>query len=90
MSIEANNLQGHYEPSPSDRVREQVALDEAPRSSETSPPTRWFSFRTARTSNGCGPVSYYEHPYPAVTAITSRVAFYPDRVEIVIDDHIAP
>ena len=32
----------------------------------------------------------YEHPYPAVEAITAHVAFYPDRVEIVIDDHIAP
>ncbi|MDQ1568693.1 MAG: hypothetical protein QOF96_3573 [Actinomycetota bacterium] len=32
----------------------------------------------------------YETPYPAVEAIASHVAFYPDRVEIVIDDHIAP
>jgi uncharacterized protein (DUF427 family) len=32
----------------------------------------------------------YENPYPAVDAIASHVAFYPDRVEIVVDDHIAP
>lgn len=32
----------------------------------------------------------YENPCPAVEAIASHVAFYPDRVEIVIDDHIAP
>jgi uncharacterized protein (DUF427 family) len=32
----------------------------------------------------------YEHPYPAVDAIASHVAFYPDRVEIAIDDHLAP
>ena len=29
MSLETNNLQGQYEPSPSDRVREQVARYEA-------------------------------------------------------------
>ena len=32
----------------------------------------------------------YEHPYPAVEAITAHVAFHPDRVEIVIDEHTAP
>jgi uncharacterized protein (DUF427 family) len=32
----------------------------------------------------------YEDPYPAVGAIASHVAFYPDRVEILVEDGVAP
>ena len=46
--------------------------------------------RTDGTDDITDAVWSYENPYPAVEAITSHVAFYPDRVEIVIDDHIAP
>lgn len=32
----------------------------------------------------------YQAPYAAVAAIGSHVAFYPDRVEVVVEDRVAP
>jgi uncharacterized protein (DUF427 family) len=32
----------------------------------------------------------YEDPYAAVASIGSHVAFYPDRVEILVEDGVAP
>ncbi|MBB2938946.1 uncharacterized protein (DUF427 family) [Amycolatopsis bartoniae] len=41
---------------------------------------------TGETEEIADAVWTYEHPYEAVEAIASHVAFYPDRVEISVED----